>query len=53
MNENGARNYTYKNVTEAWMKSSGHKLNLLDSRIDLCGIGIKDGYIDFIGVEEL
>ena len=52
MNENLATGYSYKNVAKEWYNSKGHKKNMMDSRLDRCGIGIYSNTFAFIGLQD-
>ena len=52
MNENLATAFAYKDVAKSWYNSKGHKKNMLDSRIDKCGIGIYNDTFTFIGLQD-
>lgn len=52
MNENLATAFAYKDVAKSWYNSKGHKKNMLDSRIDKCGIGIYNDTFAFIGLQD-
>ena len=52
MNENLATGYSYKAVAKEWYDSKGHKKNMMDSRIDRCGIGIYNNTFAFIGLQD-
>lgn len=52
MNENLAKDYSYKVVAKEWYDSKGHKRNMMDSRIDRCGIGVYNNTFAFIGLQD-
>ncbi len=52
MNENLATGYSYKVVAERWYGSKGHKKNMLNSKIDKCGLGIYNDTLVFIGLQD-